>query len=263
MRGKVALTLVGFVAGVGLAKNAYGAVYVLPPDIDQYKQKTDQAYTDLYKNPNSPITQGITAEDREKLEQMSTPNAILKEGADIKKANTAVVQGKAVADGTTLELNIAGSSTGKYSAGGGKVVLKAEQGEWKVVQCSGLECQSLGTWVKMNRQIQAPRCESSSKYGCTKEGRVVQEIYLNAFTGDLKTVDQHEVRTRSCSKYGCGAWGAWAVDKTLKYREGAINLQKAVADGVVQLNVPIYTSANVLMSEASVLGGGSSGGKYD
>ena len=122
MKGKIVygLTVATLMGGV-----ANATVYVVPPDIDQYKQKTDQAYLDLYKNPNSPIRKGITENSLNRLDALSTPNAVLQNGADIKKTANAVVQGKTVADGTELSVNIAGN----------RITMKAQNGDWKVASC--------------------------------------------------------------------------------------------------------------------------------
>jgi len=230
------LTLVGGIASA--------TVYVVPPDIDQYKQKTDQAYTDLYKNEQSPIANGITADDLQKLNAIGTPNAVLQRGANIKKALSATVQGTTVADGTHLRLNLAGNY----------IDLVAQNGVWEVASCSGSwQCKTLGTWVKMERDY-GQRCVSSSKYGCTKEGKNEQQVFLNGATGELKMVDQYLERTRGCSKYGCGSWSDWRLVKTNRYQEGAINLQRAIKDGIAQLNVPIFTKLLPVNTEDDILG---------
>jgi hypothetical protein len=230
------LTLVGGIASA--------SVYVVPPDIDAYKQKTDQAYTDLYKNEQSPIANGITSNDLNRLNAIGTPNAVLQRGADIRKALSATVQGTTVAEGTHLRLSLAGNY----------IDLIAQNGSWKVASCDGSwKCTTLGTWVKMEREY-GHHCVSSSKYGCTKEGKNAQQVFVNGATGELKNVDQYLERTRSCSKYGCNSWSEWKIVKTNRYQEGAINLQKAIRDGVVQLDVPINTSLYPIDTEEDVLG---------
>lgn len=45
--------------GLGLAGVALAEVYVVDPSIDQYKQKTDQSFYDMYQNPQSIIAQAM------------------------------------------------------------------------------------------------------------------------------------------------------------------------------------------------------------
>ena len=256
MKGKIVSGLAIATLMGGLAN---ATVYVVPPDIDQYKQKTDQAYIDLYKNPKSPIKRGITEESLKKLDALGTPNAILQNGADIRKSADAVVQGKTVADGTEISINLDGTP----------ITLKADNGEWKVVSCggwsggkygSGGSCTQLGTWIKVQKDLGGWTCEQNSKYGCTKQVKTVRQEFFNSFTGKVKVVDQKMAETRSCSKYGCGAWSSPFVDQTLKYLEGGVNLQKAISDGITQLSVPIATNVSPLKTEMMILG---KNGKYD
>ena len=240
MKGKVitgftVATLVG-----GIANIANATVYVVPPDIDQYKQKTDQTYTDLYKNPQSPIRRGITEQSLQKLDTLPTPNAILQNGADIKKSADAVVQGKTVAEGTELKVVIDGTT----------INMVAQNGEWKVQSCYGSgSCTQLGTWVKVEKNLSGWSCVYSGKYGCEKEQKNVRQELFNAFTGEVKVVDQKEQRTRSCSKYGCSAWSSPQVVQTLRYQEGAVDIAQAITNGVLKVNVPIPTSGSAEITE--------------
>jgi hypothetical protein len=247
MKGKI-LTGVGVSILMGGFANA--TVYVVPPDIDQYKQKTDEAYLDLYKNPQSPIRRGITKDDLDKLGSLATPNAIIKEGADIKKTADAVVQGKTVADGTELSLNIGGTS----------VRLKAENGAWRIEDCSGNSCTWLGTWLKIEEPLGDWKCTSNGKYGCTKQVKPIKDVFVNTFTGEVKVVEQTKERFYSCGKYGCSLSGE--DTKTDYYNEGAIDLQRAITDGVVNIDVPeLRVYANPYLTEQD-MNIDTQGGKY-
>ena len=59
----------------GLTGVALGEVYIVDPSIDQYKQKTDQAFYDLYQNTRNIVSKGIRKENEgvvHKFDSVST-----------------------------------------------------------------------------------------------------------------------------------------------------------------------------------------------
>jgi hypothetical protein len=88
-----------------------GAVYIAPPDIDSYKQKTDQNFYDMYQNPDSAIAKGANPILKKFTNNISTKNKMAY-GSTITKTVQGAVQGTMIKAGTQTVYNIPG--LGKY-----------------------------------------------------------------------------------------------------------------------------------------------------
>ena len=76
-------------------------IYIAPPDIDQYKQKTDQSFYDLYQNKNSVIAEGKNKQLDSYVNNIQTNNKLF-------TGNTLVQVAQANLQGKNFKANISG-----------------------------------------------------------------------------------------------------------------------------------------------------------
>lgn len=105
-----AVTKAGLLA-TGACSVAMGAVYIAPPDIDSYKQKTDQSFYDMYQNQDSAIAKGANPTLQNYTNNVSTGNKVAI-GNTITKTVQGTLQGSMVKTGTSTTYNIPG--LGRY-----------------------------------------------------------------------------------------------------------------------------------------------------
>jgi len=238
----IRLTVAGFMGTVGASAIAQGATYIVPPDIDQYKQKTDQTYQDMYQNENSALGKTVRKADTGKYSQASrlrsiaTPNAIVRNSTVLVKSTQANIQGVAVPEGTKLRIYINGRPFVVTYRGDSVPVIS---GDRKYIRGNVIAFD--GSYTK---PIGGITCTHSGKYGCDTQERRVENDYLNVVTGEYTKVITKQ--RRSCSnygKYGCGSWNSWKDD-------GIISIQKQVVD----LASPAINGRSVFLGDVRVYG---------
>lgn len=205
--------------GIGIAGTAQGAVYIAPPDIDQYKQKTDQSFYDLYQNPNGPLKVNPNATPY--LNQFSTDQRPLK-GYVLPSVRGGVVQGAHLPPNTKALVNIAGVTFEVRVGNDGQVSLRRVGGNGKAVIRNGFAEveETLGT-----------SCASSGKYGCTTQDLRKRTIYFNAVSGDYMVREYTTRQDRSCGKYGCSDWGAERFVALTNVDKGTIDMATVLKKG--------------------------------
>ncbi|GEM_PF-2192524 len=239
------------VAGVlvGLS-SSFGETYIVPPDIDLYKAKTDQTFFDLYQNPKSVFSKSVLGANFQAIAtsgKLTNSTTILK----VKQANT---QGMAIMEGTSVDV----------TAGNIHVRLSANrEGELSITPLSGE--QVVGDWV-IKTTYGSPWCSASSKYGCTTEKRLGNRELLNAVTGEYRAYSFEETRSRSCSKYGCGSYGDWKFAGNVKLvKQAIIDLKSAIVkgEGGAEVLGAVPTKYNPILTEEQLEQEHTSiGGKY-
>jgi len=221
-RKAVKLTVAGLMGAVGAGAVAQGATYIVPPDIDQYKQKTDQTYQDMYQNENSALGKTVKKADTGKYSQanrlrsIATPNAIVKDSTVLAKSTQANIQGVSVPEGTKLRVYVNGRSFVITYKGDSSPVI---DGDSRYIRGNIIAFD--GSYAK---PIGGITCTHSGKYGCDAQERRAENDYLNVVTGEYTKVITKQ--SRSCSnygKYGCRSWGSWSDN-------GIVSIQKRVVD---------------------------------
>jgi len=238
----VAGVLVGF-------SSSFADTYIVPPDIDLYKAKTDQTFFDLYQNPKSVLSKSVLGAN---FGAIATPGK-LTNSTTILKVKQANTQGMAVMEGTAVDV----------TAGNIHVRLLANrEGELSVIPLSGERV--VGDWV-VKTTYGSPWCSASSKYGCTTEKRIGNRELLNAVTGEYRAYAFEESRSRGCSKYGCGSFGNWQFAGNIRLvKQAVIDLKTAIAKGQGGASVlgAVNTYYHPILTEEQLEKEHSTGGKY-
>ncbi len=264
-RKRTIATLVGgAVAGMAGMGTALAGTYIVPTDIDQYKQKTDQTYYDLYKNPNS--THGKLKKklsgnrEVQKLQSIGTPNVISTNNPLVKKSADATAGGVTVADGTAVRVNIAGKRfTIKYTSDGIQIYGNSRYIKGKNIVIEGDDAIPQG----------GTRCVSGGKYGCELRERTVAEIYFNPVSGLVTQNIEKQRKSYKCGKYGCSPTSGWRDVALVKSSQYSIDLARVALKGQTQRvglvsASPNTTDLNALQGKYGSIyyGDNGGGGKY-
>ncbi len=258
-RKRTIATLVGgAVAGMAGVGTAMAGTYIVPTDIDQYKQKTDQVFFDTYKNPNS--THGKLKKklwnnsEVRKLQAIGTPNVITANNPLVKKSADASAGGISVADGTRIELNINNS---KYSITYTSDGVRIQKVYGKGVARGNIIAFEGDSAIQKGKT----RCVSRGKYGCTLRERTAVETYVNVISGEITQNVVKQRRNYNCSKYGCSATSNWYDVALVKSTQTGLDIAKAALTGRgVGINSNgVYVGASVDVSDPTAL---QTGGKY-
>lgn len=201
------------ILSASIISSANALIYIVSPDIDNYKRKSDQVFYDTYQNPNS----AIKTNDELKIYTDAIPTTQrLFEGDTIRKVSQGVVLGDRVPAGATAQVTIMGLP---YTIGAdieGNVFVNGQFSDGKQIKRKG-----------DNAFVSTPAsCISNSKYGCIKYSRGAQEGYLDISSGLSVIASVSQTRNFSCSKYGCNPTSPWATSnlnsidrKNLKWHE--------------------------------------------
>ncbi|MBX6424119.1 hypothetical protein [Thermosulfurimonas sp. F29] len=212
---------------LGPAVQGLAGVYIVPPDIDQYKQKTDQAFYDLYQNPNSAVAKGARRIDaptdpggttlRNVVDAMPTDQRLLDGYTIPDVVQTTLDSAQAPAIGQSWTFRIGNYSYRVWVDQVGRVHISGPGARNDIVQLTG------------NLAIPASRsrCVASSKYGCVRFSRVASEVYYNPSTGVFTIALGDQTGTRSCSKYGCSPIRWQAVSNVRRVINDKVSLADA------------------------------------
>lgn len=244
--GKKKIALGTLMVGIGVAGTAQGAVYIAPPDIDQYKQKTDQSFYDLYQNPNAPLN--VNPNAKPYLDNFSTDQKPL-QGYVLPSVKGATVQGAHLPPNTKAVINIAGMSFETVVSADGRVNLRSLGGTGKAVVRNGFAEveQTLGT-----------SCASSGKYGCTTQNVRKRSIYFNAVSGDYMVREYTTRQDRSCGKYGCSGWGGERFVALNNIDKGTVDMVSILKQGRyhrITSGTKGFVSAQAQLDEESLIRG--------
>lgn len=238
-RRKLATIVGGTVAGLTSVGTAFAGTYIVPTDIDQYKQKTDQTYYDLYKNPNS--THGKLKNklrgDRNvnRLESIGTPNVITTNNPLVKKSADATAGGVTLADGTAVRVSIAGRTfTIKYTSDGIRIYGNSRYIKGNNIVFEGNDAIPQGRVT----------CVNSGKYGCELRERTATEIYFNPVSGLVTQNIERQRQHFNCGKYGCSATSGWQDVALVKSSQYSIDIAKVALKGNAQRTGLVSVSPN-------------------
>lgn len=231
--GTASLVAAGILAGAAKA-----GVYIVPPDIDQYKQKTDQTFYDMYQNQNSAIGKSVNPNAKPFLDSVNTGQRMV-EGYTIPKVKGISIQGTTITSGTTLNLSLAGKRFQvKYTEDG--VFVRPIDGGLRV-KGSLVQKEDIGrTW-----------CYMGGKYGCTVQRGVATDYSLNVVDGVVDVATVLKERTRSCGKWGCSGWSGFRDVQVISNKKDTVNLL-ALAKGEVWNDVAHAVRANTTLSEKQI-----------
>jgi len=233
---------------VGLSPS-FADTYIVPPDIDLYKAKTDQAFYDLYQNPKSVLSKSVMGVD---FGAIATPSK-LSNSTNILKVKQANTQGMSIMEGTSVDISVGNIRVRLYAN---------KKGELELVPLSGE--QVTGDWV-VKTTYGKSWCASSSKYGCTTEKRLGNKELLNAVTGEYRVYSFEETRSRSCSKYGCSSFGNWKFAGNVKLvKHAVLDLKGIVKNGRGSFSAlgDVSTYYKPIITETQIEEHIHSGGKY-
>lgn len=193
-------------AGITSATIAQGAVYIVPADIDQYKQKTDQTFYDMYQNPNSPIAKGANPALKALISNVKTGNKFAY-GNTIGKVIQGSVQGTPIKVGTTARGYVQGIGTLTFQVD--------DQGNVKVY----------GPYTNSNHTeairegnnaipISSTRCLKTQTYNfgkvsrtaCTLYQREAVEEVFNAINGNFTQRKVLQNATQTCQPHRTGKY---------------------------------------------------------
>lgn len=224
-------------AGIGVAGTAQGAVYIAPPDVDQYKQKTDQSFYDLYQNPNSPMN--VNPQAKRYLNNFSTDQKAL-EGYVLPSLRGAFIQGAHIPRGEATVV-IAGVPFYLRTGDNGEIFVQRRGGPFRAKR-------GLSGFAEVSKPLGKPKCVSGGKFGCTEKRLKQRDIYFNAVSGDYLVRDSELRQTRSCGKYGCSGWSIPSFVRLLDVKKGNVPIATAIKEGryVVSEDREIRASGRVL-----------------
>lgn len=213
-----------------LATASYGAVYIVPPQISQYMQKTDQTFYDMYKNPNSALTQSVNPEMNSVANSFSTSQKIAT-GATVPQLLTANVQGTSVPNGSVANFTLGGYPfTVQYTYFGPQISVSSP-------------LQAKGTLVQTPTLDQGMQCLAycGGKYGTGCDSAVDHKYQysFDASSGIATRVDYTYNGSASCGKYGAGPMN-WSYGGTY-ITKAAVNALAAINNG--QSDIDSYLQA--------------------
>ncbi len=216
-------------AGIGVAGTAQGAVYIAPPDVDQYKQKTDQSFYDLYQNPNSPMN--VNPRAKRYLNNFSTDQKAL-EGYVLPSLRGGVIQGAHIPPGAKATVVIAGVPFMVETDQNGKVRIRTRG----LASGAQVKKATLQGFAEVSKKTGKTRCTSWGKYGCTQQNFTKRDIYFNAVSGDYIVRDYEVKQNRACGKFGgkyatCKPWNNEQFVKLINVQKGTIDLARVLKEG--------------------------------
>lgn len=225
-------------ASAVLFGSAHSAVYVVPSDIDQYKQKTDQSFYDMYQNPNSALGKSVNPNAKPYTDTISTNQRIM-EGYTVPFIKQPSAQGSSVIDGTTINASILGKPiTINYTKDG--------------IQISGSDVSVKGSVVEAYQHLRDGDY-SGGKYGTTDFNRYMRKALFDASTGIITVIDYRDHYHRDCGKYGCTDYQKTGSE-FLSADQQAINLH-ALVKGNWQQDLASYASVYKNKSEKELTAG--------
>ena len=231
--GTTSLVALGILAG-----GAKAGVYIVPPDIDQYKQKTDQTFYDMYQNKNSVIGKSVNPNAKPFLDSVNTGQRMM-EGYTVPKIKNISVQGTGITSGTTLNLVLAGKRfTVQYTDDGVKITPID----------SGLRVK--GALVQ-REEIGRTWCHTGGKYGCTVQRAVATDYTFNVVDGVIDVSNVVKERSRSCGKWGCGGWSGFRDVQVISSKKDTVNLL-ALVKGQTYKDIANSVRAYVRTSERDI-----------
>lgn len=242
-------------AVLGMTGATHGAIYIAPPDIDQYKQKTDQAFYDLYQNQNSLFQ--INPKARPYLNTVPTDQRVL-EGYVLPTVKGNVIQGSHLPPNARAILQIRDDAINKI------VNVELRTTESGILQvrlrgfpnpCGYSNGPSRTSWcpqpfVEVKGVTIKRWCASGGKYGCTTERRLKKDYYFSATSGDYIERLYVVQASRGCGKYGCDRWGTERFVRLVDVQRRTVNLAKILKEGGIHriegiIAVPVVTEDDV------------------
>ncbi len=179
------------VASAVMVGSAQSAVYIAPSDIDQYKQKTDQTFFDMYQNRNSAIGKSVNPNAKLFFASIGTGQRMA-EGYTVPVIKQPVSQGRTFLEGTQLRVTFAGKPlTIIYTSDG--------------VRLKGTGIQVKGSSAIVQQKGKS-YITSRGKYGATGMKALMTEYVFDTSTGVVSRLDYWQFYSRNCGKWGCSAW---------------------------------------------------------
>ena len=221
---------------------AKAGVYIVPPDIDQYKAKTDQTFYDIYQNQDSAIGKSVNPNAKSIVNSVNTGQRMM-EGYTVPKVKSSNVQGISVISGTETQLYLAGKAFRvKYTDTGVKVI----------PQSGGLKVK--GTVVSTTKTV-TQQCASGGKYGCTELWERDVDYSFDSTSGIATATVVDRKRNRNCGKWGCTPWSSPKDINVVSTKQEAINLANLVTGRTNRDIASGLMSAQKIVSETDIARG--------
>ena len=215
------------VLGLSLAGIALAEVYIVPPDIDRYKQKTDQVFYDMYQNPNSAIRRGI---ERSATLRDSSQSDLLR------RLQTVRTDQRIASDVDIKELPLLPDFSEKADVVGGSQTRVCgardkKTGMWvritwnydekgignASINWGGADEVYRGTGIIVLKKFTSSQCANSAYIGksqqCVEEIREGRKLIVNkacTLATIMKIKEKRERPSYRCGKSTCyGSWTNW------------------------------------------------------
>jgi len=215
------------VLGLPLAGLAFAEVYIVPPDIDRYKQKTDQVFYDMYQNPNSAIRKGIER------------SGVIRDFTQINRLNrlqSVRTDQRIVSDLDLKELPILPDLSEKADVVGGRQTRVCgardkRTGMWvnirwtyddkglgnAYVNWGGADDVYQGTGIIVLKKFTSSQCTNTAPIGksqqCVEEIREGRKLIINkacTLATVMRIKEKRERPSYACGKSTCyGSWTNW------------------------------------------------------
>ena len=187
------------------------SVYIVPSDIDSFKQKTDQAFFDIYQNDESVIANGINDNLKAYTDSVDT-NLKFAEGHTIGKAAQANIGGISLRGGTEGSFVLHGNTYQITVSKEGNPSITGVGARNNDITLNGLN----------------PRGHSVVSVGKYSiiEQRYVDNVYFDLASATLTTTTNTERRVVNTGKYNrsVGAWGNHNLVNISKSKIGVSDL---------------------------------------
>ncbi len=210
----------GILVGAVTSSVLSGAVYIVPADIDQYKQKTDQSFYDMYQNPDSVIANGVNANMKRFTNNVDTSSKIAS-GATINRVGQTNVAGVPVKGGTKGSFVLEGHRYTINIAKNGKPSLSGylADGKGHIVMKGTNATAQRGTHWTVN-----------GKYAEVAQ-RNADEIFFDLPTGTLTKTTVLQQRTwHRNGKYGWAPSNNWHAINTLNVDRRQLGLAQLLTN---------------------------------
>ncbi len=211
--------------GLGLVGVALAEVYVVDPSIDQYKQKTDQSFYDLYQNPQNIVARAIQRQNPSfPFNSFSTDQRLTSTQLNtlplITDMNSSSGPGLSVMGGKQVRWCYA------YHPDGRSIYFQFEVDDdgnpksqdvraWGSYQYryGWNSFRIYGTAVGIGWNTGSVRCVATCGGGCVRQRKGVRKLVLDTAcrnTAVYRTEYERRRRCWRCGKSTCyGSWSSW------------------------------------------------------
>ena len=260
---KIGTLVISAVAATAMAN---AAVYIAPADIDTYKQKSDQAFHDLYQNQDSVVAEGASAPLKDMAANVETGQKLYT-GHTLTRVVQSTINGEAIPAGLQASFALSGNGWVKHygiktdpdtakilifgpGAQGGVVALKDQNAVEKT-----------GAW-----------CSNDGKYGCERYTRNAKNVYLDAPSGIVTVASIQQSLNRHCGKHGCSTTSNWHDSGMLSMDKKPIDIasilrqeQDRIDIRTMGRQIELRYNPNAMQYDSGHTGGssgGNPGGKF-